>query len=500
MHPSFKIESLLAARLFLSPQLVGRPPLLPQQPVGPAEPVRHGSDRERARAAAAARRRADDAGAAGRRAVLRLPEAGQGAGDDRPERRRELPAPFRPAGRRHPGSLLFGDRFAGQQLVCSHCDPERNIAIFSVDPRTDPVQHSFLVDLATLAIDGPGQQPLRQLLRGRERRLLADRPGATATPRAITCHLPLGRRRRGERKLLFGVPIEQRAEGQTVPLNSIACMPSSRRAAGCSSSRRCSMTATAWATSRWPTRRPSARWRSPARSTPARASWSIWSTSTGDRYLVRYNIDGCSWAYEGTFDEAALRMTLDRVICGAGRAERTACAQSIRYDDGQRRLRPCLLHGHLAGADLHRRRDLRGFRQTRRSEVDPAHARAAAGHRAGACSRPARTRPTPATTGCASRPALPARGRAGLRGAAAGRLLHPRRPAEPGAARLHLVLHAADPVLHAERLRRLRAQRARQPRLRPGLHEAGGSRLGRAGPAGPRGRVRDPEGAIPGST
>ena len=38
----------------------------------------------------------------------------------------------------------------------------------------------------------------------------------------------------------------------------------------------------------------------------------------GDRYLVGYNIDGCSWAYEGTFDEARLRMTLDRVICGQG--------------------------------------------------------------------------------------------------------------------------------------------------------------------------------------
>ncbi|MGQ0601569.1 MAG: alpha/beta hydrolase family protein, partial [Anaerolineales bacterium] len=37
-----------------------------------------------------------------------------------------------------------------------------------------------------------------------------------------------------------------------------------------------------------------------------------------DRYQVSYNIDGCSWLYEGRFDSAALKMKLERVICGAG--------------------------------------------------------------------------------------------------------------------------------------------------------------------------------------
>ena len=35
-----------------------------------------------------------------------------------------------------------------------------------------------------------------------------------------------------------------------------------------------------------------------------------------DRYLVQYNIDGVSWAYEGAFDEDALVMRLDTVVCG----------------------------------------------------------------------------------------------------------------------------------------------------------------------------------------
>jgi dipeptidyl aminopeptidase/acylaminoacyl peptidase len=37
-----------------------------------------------------------------------------------------------------------------------------------------------------------------------------------------------------------------------------------------------------------------------------------------DRYLVEYNIDGCSWLYDGSFDLRSRRMTLDGVICGSG--------------------------------------------------------------------------------------------------------------------------------------------------------------------------------------
>lgn len=37
-----------------------------------------------------------------------------------------------------------------------------------------------------------------------------------------------------------------------------------------------------------------------------------------NRFLVGYNIDGCSWVYEARFDPAALTMTLERVLCGEG--------------------------------------------------------------------------------------------------------------------------------------------------------------------------------------
>ncbi len=50
-----------------------------------------------------------------------------------------------------------------------------------------------------------------------------------------------------------------------------------------------------------------------------------------DLYLMHYNIDGCSWLYEARFDEAALKMTLERVLCGEGEMS-AGVLESVRYD------------------------------------------------------------------------------------------------------------------------------------------------------------------------
>ena len=56
----------------------------------------------------------------------------------------------------------------------------------------------------------------------------------------------------------------------------------------------------------------------------------------GARYGLYYNIDGVSWAYEGTFDEDAPTMRLDTVVCGqeplAG-----GVMKAIHYDEGSDR-------------------------------------------------------------------------------------------------------------------------------------------------------------------
>ena len=39
---------------------------------------------------------------------------------------------------------------------------------------------------------------------------------------------------------------------------------------------------------------------------------------SGERYLLHYNIDGCSWIYRGRFDEGRRAFSADEVLCGRG--------------------------------------------------------------------------------------------------------------------------------------------------------------------------------------
>jgi pimeloyl-ACP methyl ester carboxylesterase len=55
-----------------------------------------------------------------------------------------------------------------------------------------------------------------------------------------------------------------------------------------------------------------------------------------NRYLVGYNIDGCSWLYEGVFDEISLTMTLDRVVVGQGMLE-NGVVEACNYDEEGKR-------------------------------------------------------------------------------------------------------------------------------------------------------------------
>jgi dipeptidyl aminopeptidase/acylaminoacyl peptidase len=135
------------------------------------------------------------------------------------------------------------------------------------------------------------------------------------------------------------VPIEQRAEGQIVPLNSIQSVcftPGSKDGPGIVFFT--SLFDDRYGLGYFPLSDPAAIRPVEIIGTVHTGTGEIghFEHLTGDRYLVGYNIDGCSWMYEGTFDEARLRMTLDRVICGQGALAQGALSngvlQSIRYE------------------------------------------------------------------------------------------------------------------------------------------------------------------------
>lgn len=210
---------------------------------------------------------------------------------------------------------LFGDRFAGQQVICGWLDAEKNIAIFSIDPRTAPSHHSLLVDLATLAtIDlgssAHGNFPIAANT-DQSQIILVDSYTAGDN---VLYHW---QRAAGERTLLYGWPLAQRSPGQTVPLPAFG--------AGEFTQGNQLLLTTALFTDNYGL--GYLRLAAPAQVHPV-AITGLRHSGAGElvnlkhcyanTYLLLYNIDGCSWAYEGTLDETALTFTVTRVICGEG--------------------------------------------------------------------------------------------------------------------------------------------------------------------------------------
>ncbi len=52
---------------------------------------------------------------------------------------------------------------------------------------------------------------------------------------------------------------------------------------------------------------------------------------TAEKILLSYNIDGCSWIYEGRFDQAALTFQVEAVICGQGQLA-NGVVEACHYD------------------------------------------------------------------------------------------------------------------------------------------------------------------------
>lgn len=266
----------------------------------------------------------------------------------------------------------FGAVLENDRVHCSHCDEERNIVYLGAESRRESMVVSYrgLLDSGTL--EELGRSPYGREVSGvneaHSRAVLVD-------------HYTMGdhvvylwsRESGTANTLLFGTPLDARSGSRPEPLNSIgAChftegdrgllfltslledtyglgylrlgggaVQSGVAEAGASPAGRSASPGT-------PTK-PATGAEEPAHSvrdgaalTPeaVRVTGTL-HTGHGEmthlehlresRYLVGYNIDGCSWLYEGVFDEAARRMDLTSVVCGAG-AHSQGVAEACRYD------------------------------------------------------------------------------------------------------------------------------------------------------------------------
>ncbi len=228
---------------------------------------------------------------------------------------------------------LFGDRFANQQVMCVKCDAERNLVLFSIDPRREPIHYTIKVDLATRAITDLGSSAHGNAPLGANddysQIILAD--GYT------TGDMVLYRWQQGEdgRHLLFGKPLEARQPDETVPLNGIGpCEFTSEDGL---------LFTTALFDDQF-----SLGYLSLANPSQVQPVEIVGTLHTGagelvalehrvdDRYTLTYNIDGVSWIYEGMFNETVMRFTVERVLCGE-RPLANGVIESLSYDKASAR-------------------------------------------------------------------------------------------------------------------------------------------------------------------
>lgn len=210
---------------------------------------------------------------------------------------------------------VWGERFAGQQVECVKCDPERNLALLSVDPRREPVHHTFLADLASGALTSLGASAYGNFPITVDstytQAILAD---SYTTADIVLYHWQAGT---PARQLLFGTPLADRpADAQ--PIWSGIVSAEFTPAGGLLFTT--TLFDDQFGLGYFPLTDPAEVQPIAVVGTVHRGVGELerLERRTADRYTLQYNIDGCSWVYEGHFDESERQFVVDRTLCGAG--------------------------------------------------------------------------------------------------------------------------------------------------------------------------------------
>jgi pimeloyl-ACP methyl ester carboxylesterase len=221
----------------------------------------------------------------------------------------------------------FDNFFENHRVHMIECDLEKNIAYFNAERRDKPIQEAYRGDLRTnkvtlLAESEWGAFPSTPS-EDHSRILLGD--GYSAGD------IVLWMLEKGEKHLLFGKPLEQREKGENVPPNGLG--------------------ATAWTPSGSGILVTSALFddkyslgvidlTKPGEIQPVEVEGILHKGVgemtdlfhlKGTHYCVGFNIDGCSWEYEGFYNEAKRVMTLKYTIVGEGDLA-DGKLESIYYD------------------------------------------------------------------------------------------------------------------------------------------------------------------------
>jgi pimeloyl-ACP methyl ester carboxylesterase len=224
---------------------------------------------------------------------------------------------------------IFGEQFADHRVMAGNADLERNIVYFVAESRQESLSRAYRANLATGEITQLSQSRYGGWPAGRNeqhtRTLIIEAYGAGDHVLYLT------EGDWAERQLLYGVPLEERQPGQEVPPNSVStgyfvdddtavvCFTSvfsDTYGLGCLDLAE------------------------PGELHPVTVEGIVhdglgemdrFERLRDNGFLIGYNVDGCSWIYEAQLDGERRVMKLERVLVGQGRFA-GGVLESLRYD------------------------------------------------------------------------------------------------------------------------------------------------------------------------
>ena len=211
---------------------------------------------------------------------------------------------------------VFGDALAGYRVQLAHVDGASNVAYFFAESRHEPLNATFRADLATreLTLLHKGVYGAYAAGANEDNTQVALIEGYTAGDNVLY----LWDEAAGQERLLNGRPLDEREPGEVVPLTSFG--PTDFLPSGRGLLLLTSLFEDTYGLGYIALDEPETVARVEVRGVVHEGLGEMENLKHlhGARYAVQYNIDGASWLYEGVFNEDTLEMRLEAVVCGRG--------------------------------------------------------------------------------------------------------------------------------------------------------------------------------------
>jgi len=211
---------------------------------------------------------------------------------------------------------IFGDKYKNEQLACLDCDVEKNIAYFFRDDRKTPNIEGLKVNLATLEATSLGKSKYGNNFNGVNKDhsivILAD--GYTAGDTVLY----VWHKGEKERQLLHGVPIEKRKKDQQIKLTGFQTCNFTPDEKGLLV--KTNLFSDEGSVGYIALEEPTDIAEVSVKELKHKGSGELVDVRTvhDDLYLLEYNIDGVSWLYECCYSEyrGRRKLTVTKVLCG----------------------------------------------------------------------------------------------------------------------------------------------------------------------------------------